>query len=84
MAILGNYMFRLLLALSSLEDNLTMANKGRNMWLSSLAIKNTLIGIVVFDYVPFPIFRKQLYKMCGLFFYGIGGCVGGGGFSCLI
>jgi len=43
-------------ALSSLEDNLKMASKGGNMQLSSIAIKYTLIDIVVFDYIPFPIF----------------------------
>jgi len=31
-----------------------MASKGRNMWLSSIAIKYILIDIVVFDYVLFP------------------------------
>ena len=41
--------------LSSLEDNLMMASKGRNMLLSSTAIKYTLIDTVVFDCTPFPI-----------------------------
>jgi len=41
--------------LSSLEDNLKMASEVRNMLLSSVAIKYTLIDIVVFDYIPFPI-----------------------------
>jgi hypothetical protein len=41
--------------LSSLEDNLKMASEDRNMLLSSVAIKYTLIDIVVFDYIPFPI-----------------------------
>ena len=43
-------------ALSSLEDNLKMARKDRNMQLSSIATKYTLIYTVVFDYIPFPIF----------------------------
>jgi len=34
-----------------------MASKGRNMWLSSIAIKYTLIDIVVFDYTPFPTYK---------------------------
>jgi len=42
--------------LGSLEDNLKMVSKGRNMQLSSIAIEYTLIDIVVFDYIPFPIF----------------------------
>jgi len=33
-----------------------MASKGRNMYLSSITIKYTLIDIVVSDYIPFPIF----------------------------
>ena len=43
--------------LSSLEDNLKMASKGRNMQLSSIVIKYTLIDIVVFDYILFPRFN---------------------------
>ena len=45
--------------LSSLEENLKMASEGRNMQLSSIAIKYTTIGIVVFDYIPFPIFTHN-------------------------
>jgi len=41
MAILDNYMFRPLLAIFR---------------LSSIAIKYTIIDIVVFDYISFPIF----------------------------
>ena len=40
--------------LSSLEGKLKMASKDRNMQLSSINIKYTLIDIVVFDYIPFP------------------------------
>ena len=39
------------LKLSSLEDNLKMASKGRNMQLSNITIKCTLSDIVVFDYM---------------------------------
>jgi len=35
--------------LSSLENNLKMASKGRNMYSTSIAIKYTLINIFVFD-----------------------------------
>ena len=38
------------------EDNLQMASKGRNMQLSGIAIKYTLTGTFLFDYIPFPIF----------------------------
>ena len=41
--------------LSSLQDNLKMASKGRNMQLPSIAIKYILNDIVVSDYIPFPI-----------------------------
>ena len=42
-----------------MQSNTTMscnkARKGRNMQLYNIAIKYTLIDIVVFDYIPFPI-----------------------------
>jgi len=40
----------------SLEDNLKMSSKKGNILLSSLAVKYTFVDIVVFNYIPFPVF----------------------------